>query len=208
MRRPLIFVAGLIGLGGAVGLISAKTIPLTGPIHPAAQELPVYGEVPAFTLIDQETSTVTRTTLSGTVWIVDFIFTRCAGQCPLISAQMATLQHACEGIRDIHFLTVSVDPQHDTPHVLAAYAQHYGAHQEGWRWVTGTEEAVTQLVQQGFHLALGYDGGPHEPITHSVKLVLVDRHSRIRGYYDATESDAMVRLQQDARLLAAERRTP
>ena len=159
--------------------------------------LPDYGALPAFALINQDGAPVTRETLDGSVWIADFIFTRCAGQCPLMSAQMSQLQAALAGLPGTQLVSFTVDPAYDTPERLAAYATRYGAAPSRWQWLTGDADAVRRLAQQGFRLGVSDEGSAKEPITHSVRLVLVDRQAHIRGYYDATDPDAMVRLRAD-----------
>jgi cytochrome oxidase Cu insertion factor (SCO1/SenC/PrrC family) len=169
-------------------------------------------------LIDHRHRPFSRAALAGSVWIADFIFTRCAGQCPLMSAQMAALHQALRDLPAIRFVSFSVDPVYDTPARLAAYASHYEIPDDRWRLVTesdapvlppvreaGPITTIAHLARDGFRLGVGADGPPEEPITHSVRLVLVDQHGSIRGYYDATDVQAMAQLQADVRRLARER---
>jgi len=191
---------GLVGLaisGSLLGMMLHG-----GNVRRSAPPLPRLGRLPDFSLTDHEGHPISRTSLAGSVWIADFIFTRCAGQCPMMSAQMATLQQELKGLRGVRFVSFTVDPSYDTPERLAAYAAHYGANPERWRFVTGEPSAIITLVQHGFRLAIGADGTPQEPITHSVRLVLVDQRGSIRGYYDATDARAMAQLKDDARHLA------
>ena len=155
-----------------------------------------------FSLLDQDGRILTRTTLEGTVWIADFIFTRCAGQCPLMSQQMATLQEAFAQMSQVRFVSFSVDPVYDTPAVLAGYAKRYGARSGRWDFLTGPASTIQQLAQEGFRLGVAEGASPREPITHSVRLVLVDQRGRIRGYYDAMDHDAVARPQRDTRRLS------
>ena len=177
-----------------------------------------YGHLPDFSLIDHHQHPFSQATLAGSVWIADFIFTRCAGQCPLMSAQMAALHQALRDLPAIRFVSFSVDPVYDTPARLAAYASHYEIPDDRWRLVTESDAPVlppvreaspittiAHLAHDGFRLGVGADGPPEEPITHSVRLVLVDQHGSIRGYYDATDVQAMAQLQADVRRLARER---
>jgi protein SCO1/2 len=160
--------------------------------------------VPLFALTDQQNRAVTGETLRGRVWVADFIFTSCAGQCPLMSEAMRALQEAFADEPQLSFVSFSVDPSRDTPERLAIYAVRYGADAR-WTLLTGAREAIQRLCVQGFRLA--FDDQPEvaqEPILHSVRFVLVDRTGQIRGYYDATEAQAMARLRQDVtRLLEA-----
>jgi len=166
--------------------------------------LPDVGPVPAFSLTDAQGRAVTRLDLAGSVWIADFIFTRCAGQCPLLSGRMARLQEALAGAPGVQLVSFTVDPAYDTPEVLAAYARRYGADAGRWRFLTGEPQAVLALIREGFRLAIAEEGPAEEPITHSIRLVLVDRRGRMRGSYEATDERAMARLQDDARRLLKE----
>jgi cytochrome oxidase Cu insertion factor (SCO1/SenC/PrrC family) len=169
--------------------------------------VPTYGNVPAFVLLDHAQQTISRETLRGSIWIADFIFTRCAGQCPLMSARMAALASALRRESSVRLVSFTVDPTWDTPPVLAEYAKRYGAAGEQWRFLTGDQATIVRLCTEGFRLSIAEDGGtPEEPITHSVRLVLVDRAARIRGYYDATDEVQVKRLRDDLRRLLREER--
>lgn len=165
-----------------------------------------YGPLPEFALTDETEQSVTRQALSGQVWIADFIFTRCAGQCPMMSSQMAKLQERFHDVSDLRLVSFTVDPAHDTPEVLAAYARHYGAVSPRWRFLTGDRETLWALARDGFKLGVNEDGTAEEPITHSVRLVLVDRTGHIRGYYDATDAQALERLFHEAHRVLEEGR--
>lgn len=169
----------------------------------AAVSLPDAGPLPAFALTDQAGAPLTLERLRGSVWIASFVFTRCAGQCPLITSRMAGLQRVLAGEPELHLVSFSVDPAHDTPEILAAYARRLGAW-DRWHWATGEPGAVASLARAGFRLGVSEDGTAEEPITHSVRLVLVDRAGHVRGSYDSTEDDAMQRLESDARRLLGE----
>ncbi|MDP3703450.1 MAG: heme o synthase [Candidatus Omnitrophota bacterium] len=197
----VIFLPLLLGVlsldkGGAVAAVVRRVI--APPSALPAQ----YGAVPPFALTDQRNRVVTGETLRGRVWIADFIFTSCAGQCPLMSESMRSLQQAFPNEPQLSFVSFSVDPSRDTPERLTVYAARYGADAR-WTLLTGAREAIQRLCVQGFRLA--FDEQPEvaqEPILHSVRLVLVDRAGQIRGYYDATDAEAMSRVRRDiARLL-------
>jgi protein SCO1/2 len=157
----------------------------------------VLGAVPDFSLNNQESRSITRAELTGKVWIADFIFTNCSGICPVMTGQMRRLQEKLPD--EIHFVSFSVDPAHDTPEVLAAYAARGGADSKRWWFLTGDKEALYRVSIQGFKLAVDdTTGTPVEPVTHSSRFVLVDRNGQIRGYYGIEDADAMTRLTADA----------
>lgn len=192
LTRPLV-------IGGLALVLSAGLWAMRGPR--AHSPLPLYGQVTPFVGLDQDARAMTLEALQGAPWIADFIFTRCAGQCPLMSRRMAALQTALADT-PIRFVSFTVDPEYDTPARLAAYATMYGAHPDRWRFVTTEPVEIQRLSQDVFRLPFVNEGTPEEPITHSVRLVLVDQAGRIRGFYDAMDEEAVARLQDDAKRLA------
>jgi len=162
--------------------------------------LPVLGIAPDFQLTERSGSSFTRADLAGSIWIADFIFTRCPGMCPLLSTRMATLQQKfpqAEG-RPVRLVSFSVDPEWDTPDRLQEYARKYHAHPSQWVFLTGPAQTMTQLITQGFRLSVATaPPDSQEPIIHSDRLVLVDSSFRIRGYYHGSEQEDFDRLQHD-----------
>jgi protein SCO1/2 len=165
-----------------------------------AAENQVYGQVPEFTLTESGGRTVSLQDLAGKVWIADFIFTSCAGTCPMMTSQMGKLQDALP--REIGLVSFSVDPNRDTPEVLARYAKQYHADPTRWMFLTGDRATLFNLSINGFKLAVDdFQGSEQEPITHSSRLVLIDKQSRIRAYYSGTEEADLKKLIEDAKRL-------
>jgi protein SCO1/2 len=178
----------------------------TGRRAADAARLPDLGEVPGFALVDHRGARVTREQLAGSPWVADFVFTRCTSVCPLMTEKMAALGPALPP--SVRRVSVSVDPTHDTPEVLARYAQEHAGGDPGWLFLTGGEEEVHRLVVGGFKLGLAKTPADDpraaaEPITHSTRIVLVDAAARIRGYYDAFDPAELETLARDAGALAA-----
>ncbi len=168
-------------------------------------DLPVIATVPEFRLVDQDGESFGSDDLRGRVWIASFIYTTCPGPCPRIVARTAEVARRMGPREDLLFVSFSVDPQADTPQVLAAYARTRAIDTRRWKFVTGKPEAVFTLVRTGFMLALASADKLDEelllsegPIVHSTRLVLVDRELRIRAYYDSTDPQALDRLVEDA----------
>ncbi len=173
-----------------------------GPSTPAqSAALPVLKEVPPFTLTDSTGTAFHSASLKGMPWIADFIFTSCAGTCPQMSERMRALQGRLP--REVRLVSISVDPDRDTPTVLTQYAARYQAQPDRWIFLTGQKGAIQSLVQEGFRLSVAEGLDPGEPIAHSVRFVLVDGAGRIRGYYDSTEPKALKQLVRDALQLAS-----
>ena len=162
--------------------------------------------MPAFSLVERAGTPLTQDDLRGKVWIADFIFTRCPDVCPVLTTRMRDLQKTLEAARaDVALVSFSVDPGHDTPEALSAYATVHGA-APGWLFVTGDRDVVAGLLQNGFHVAFADDGPATGPITHSDRFVLVDEQLRIRGYYHGDDPEDLARLADDARHLAPTRK--
>ena len=185
--------------GGArtLALLLVLGAPLLGC---GTKEPPVLGTVPDFSLTERSGSVIHAGDLDGAVWIAGFIFTRCPDVCPALTARMADLQKALAGSPAIHLVSISVDPTHDTPEVLRGYAERAGA-KDDWLFLTGPRDQVASLLKDGFKVAFADDGPAEAPITHSDRLVLVDRERRIRGYYHGREAEDLARLTHDAQTL-------
>lgn len=169
------------------------------------RQLPVLGSVPQFFLTAEDGRAVTRNDLADKLVVADFIFTHCAGTCPIMTESMVRLQSELAGYPDVHLVSFSVDPERDTPDVLKKYARAHGAIPGKWTFLTGEKKAIYELTRKGFRLGLAEEGGsPEEPILHSSKFVLVDRRVQIRGYYDGTEDAGLRKLIHDVRILREE----
>jgi protein SCO1/2 len=168
------------------------------------EELEVVGQVPTFRFVDQTGAPVSDQDLAGSVSIVNFVFTRCPTVCPVTSLKMKGIGERLSG-EDVRLVSFSVDPEHDTPPVLAEFAARYGADPARWRFLTGPRGEVERAVEDGFKIALERRGelaGGVPDLVHGVHFVLVDRALRIRGYYDSDDADRLDRLVRDARSLA------
>jgi len=162
-----------------------------------------YGTVPSFQFTNQNGQPFGSPQLAGKIWIADFIYTTCPGPCPMISSRMSELQKPLEKT-DVQLVSFSVDPEKDTPEVLRSYAERLQAEPGRWDFLTGPKSAIYKLSHDGFKLAVS-DGSDAQGIpVHSTRMVLVDRHGQIRGYYDATEPEAVTKLLADTNHLLRE----
>jgi protein SCO1 len=162
-----------------------------------------YGKVPSFELANQNGVPFGSAQLNGKIWIADFIFSTCPGPCPMISSRMSELQKPLEKT-DVHLVSFTVDPAKDTPEVLRGYAERFQAEPGRWDFLTGPQSIIYKLSQNGFKLAASNGGDEAGIPVHSTRMVLVDRHGEIRGYYNATEADAMTKLLADTNHLLRE----
>ena len=162
-----------------------------------------YGTVPNFELVNQDGQRFGSAQLAGKIWIADFIYTSCPGPCPMISTRMSELQKPLEKT-DVHLVSFSVDPEKDTPDVLRGYAEKLHAEPKRWDFLTGRKSAIYNLSHNDFKLAVSYGSDEAGIPVHSTRMVLVDRHGAIRGYYEATDADAVTKLLADTSHLLRE----
>ena len=179
-------------------------------LHPAPKKpLPVLGQAGAFELTEKSGAKVRLEDLAGKVWIADFVFTRCAGICPLMSGHMKKLQEQLKDAEGMRFVSFSVDPDYDTPEKLSEYAARFKADPSKWLFLTGSKEIIFRLSQQHFHLGVSDvpeadRPAPDQGVTHSSRFVLVDKRGGIRGYYDSAQPETLKNLAADARGLLKE----
>lgn len=173
-----------------------------------AEPLPSFATVPAFSLTAQDRRTVSLNDLAGKVWIANFVFTECAGPCPLLTSHMAKVQtRLTQDSLDVQLISFSVDPDTDTPEVLTTYGEAFHADFKRWTFLTGDKQEIYDLIHGGFKLAVS-DGeispdGTAGPgvITHSTRFALIDDAGGVRGYYYGEEPDIADKIVPDARRL-------
>lgn len=151
--------------------------------------LPVMGTVADFTLTNQDGQITSLTQLTNHVWVGDIIFTRCAGPCPRITAQMRELQVRLKDSPATRLVTLTTDPDNDSPTVLKRYGERVGADFRTWAFLTGTKAQIAGLA--GDSLKLSAVPVPSDQrkddadlFIHSTFFVLVDQHARLRGVFE------------------------
>ena len=211
-RRPrsTIDAAVSAAAAAAIALVALAPAGCRDRADPDAAPLEVLGVVPDFAFTDQTGAPVRAADLRGRVHVVSFLFTRCPTICPVTTLKMERLGERLAGRADpgaVQLVSFSVDPEHDSPPVLAAFAARYHADPTRWRFLTGPPAAVKAAVEDGFRIAVQRgaataDGAPN--IVHGTHFVLVDRDLRIRGYYDSDEAARLDQLVADAVTLTRE----
>lgn len=182
-------------------LLSAVFCFATFVIYGCGERSPALRALPDFSLtavtIDG-TSPLDLAALRGRVWVADFVYTSCAGPCPMLTANMAGLQKRLP--KSVGLLSFTVDPDHDSPEVLTVYARKFGAEPQRWFFVTGDKPALTKLFRDGFQLAVAESAtAPQgQNVAHTTKFVLIDGDGRLRGYYDGDDAGSLAKLAEDA----------
>ncbi len=156
----------------------------------AADSPEVLGQVAPFAFQERSGATVRGEDLAGAPWVASSIFTRCTGPCPAVTSTMKKLQARLEGSH-AKLVTFSVDPEFDTPEKLKEYAHSAGADPKRWLFLTGPTAEIDSFIRQSFaspvERSQAVPVGEH--VSHSTRLVVVDKQGRVRGMYSG-ESDA------------------
>jgi protein SCO1 len=201
---------------GAVLVAVVLVVRIFGPARfsheeetPPSTELRKMAIVPPFALTERSGKSITNHDLAGKIWVADFIYTTCPGPCPIITANMAKLQDAVAHDPQVQLVSFTVDPENDTPAVLAKYADQFGADPNRWWFLTGPEKPLYDLIQNGFLQVVQDNTGqpPQEgqyKVTHSTYLALVDGDGNVRGFYDGVGSSGRADLLRGIKLLEKE----
>lgn len=186
--------------------LRARTVVDDAEQQPVA-ETANCGPIGDFAFTSKDGTPVRAADLSGKVWVIGCFFTCCTTSCPQITASMTRLQEELKDVPDFRLVSLTVDPNNDTPQKLDQYAKSYNA-TERWLFLRGDEAAVHEFVRGRLKLGVETNADaatePGNRVLHSPKLTLIDRHGIIRGYYDGTDFAAVGRLRDAARQLARE----
>ncbi len=201
-------------LGIAAWNWQARTSKQGGWEEKHLEGLKVYKTVPNFSLVERSGRKIGLADLKSKVWVAQFFYTNCRDICPLTVPQMGLLhleyQKDPEFRADVRFVSITVNPERDTPEALIKFADRFSADPERWFFLTGDRSAIYHLAQEGFGVGIGEEENPPEvkektgekkEFFHSARLILVDRKGQIRGYYSGLEAEAMVRLRRDLKAL-------
>jgi protein SCO1/2 len=170
-----------------LGLAYLTSLVQLNRVHQHA--LPVLGQIADFTLTNQDEKTTTLADLTNHVWVADIIFTRCAGPCPRMTAQMKSLQDLLPPANEAKLVTLTTDPDFDSPPVLEKYGERFGADFNRWTFLTGTKSEIGSLAAGSLKLSAvpvkpGDQKNSADLFIHTTIFVIVDKHARLRGIFE------------------------
>jgi protein SCO1/2 len=180
----------LLGFLGLAWLLSLAELKRTNETA-----LPVLGQIADFTLTNQDGKITTLADLTNRVWVADIIFTRCAGPCPIMTGQMKRLQDALPQTSEARLVTLTTDPDYDTPPILKKYGERFGADFNRWTFLTGTKPEIAGLGGGSLKLSAvpikaEEQKNSADLFIHSTIFVVVDKHAQLRGIFE-TEGDGV-----------------
>jgi cytochrome oxidase Cu insertion factor (SCO1/SenC/PrrC family) len=181
----IIFLLAVLCLAGLLLMAGPKSE------RPA---LPIYGQIADFTLTNEDGQPTTLADLTNHVWVADIVFTRCAGPCPRMTAQMKSLQDALPQNSDAKLITLTTDPDFDSPEILKRYGARFGADFKRWMFLTGTKSEIAGLAAGSLKLgstpiALADRKDPVDLFIHTTIFVVVDKRARMRGIFQTGGED-------------------
>ena len=176
------FVTGLLGLALLISFLQinrSRHLPL----------LRVIGPVADFTLTNQDGQIVTLADFTNHVWVADIVFTRCAGPCPRMTGQMRSLQNLLPADSAAKLVTLTTDPEFDSPAVLEKYGQRFNADTNRWTFLTGTKGEIAALASGSLKLSavpvkLEDQKSVADLFIHTTIFVIVDKHAQLRGFFE------------------------
>lgn len=164
----------------------------------------IFTTIPDFEFINQDGEIYTEEDLSGKIYVADFFFTTCPSICPIMKTQMLRVHEKYKGTENVHIVSHSIDPTHDTVEVLKDYAERLNINTNYWTFLTGDMDSIFNVAQKGYLVSAKPDSLAPGGLLHSGAFILVDKDRRIRGYYDGTVEKDVDQLMKDMDLLLSE----
>jgi protein SCO1/2 len=157
--------------------------------HSRQNTLPALGQIADFTLTNQNGQATTLADLSNHVWVADIIFTRCAGPCPRMTAQMKSLQDLLPQNSNAKLVTLTTDPDYDAPPAMKRYGERFNADFNRWTFLTGTKTEIAALASGSLKLSavpvkLEDQKNPADLFIHTTIFVVVDKRTQLRGIFE------------------------
>lgn len=165
----------------------------------------IYHTIGDFSLINQYKDTVSAMTIGKKIYVANFFFATCQSICPEMSTQLIRVQEEFKNDNEFIILSHSVNPLHDTSEVLLTYAKEYKAIENKWHFLTGSKKTIYDLAKNDYLVNALEDDGTPEGFLHSELLLLIDKHKRIRGMFDGTDSIQVNKLIENIKLLKTEK---
>lgn len=201
-----------IGISFIVLLFGIWVVPkVVDRLAPQAKEMALIGPVPEFSLINQNNKTIHSKDLLGKVYVVEFFFTTCPSICPIMHESMVKVQDKYFGNPSVAFVSITINPEIDTPEVLAAYANENKVTNSNWHFLTGDLKDIYALANQGFNLYVAEAPEVEGGFEHSGFFALVDQEGNIRSrlvdqenpkiYYNGLEDSDVKMLVDDIKKL-------
>ena len=146
----------------------------------------LYHKIPYFEFLNQDGKKVSRDDLLGTIYIADFFFATCPTICPKMATNMGYLQEKFKDRKGLRFISITVNPEHDSVKVLKEYANRVHADTKNWDFLTGDKDKIYDVAFNGFFINAQKDDVAPGGYLHSQYFILIDKEAHVRGVFDWT----------------------
>jgi len=211
LRKPVtIFALVLVVVVYAVYLFltTKETLPIYNPsdFNPELVDKSLHSTsknhtVADFRLINQNGEQITQENYKDKIYVTDFFFTRCPSICPIMTDNLVIIQEEFLNNDDIMLLSLSVTPKMDSIPVLREYADKKGVIDSKWNITTGDKKHIYELARKSYFAVVEQGDGGLQDFIHTPNFILVDKKKRIRGIYDGTNDEEILRLINDIKIL-------
>ena len=159
-------------------------------------------QISDFSFLNQDSSLITEKEIEGKIHVANFIFTYCGSICPMMTENLKTVEEQFSDDENVVFLSFSVTPWIDKPHVLKAYKKRKDIKNKNWHFLTGDKATIYDLARKSYFAEedIGFTKDSTE-FLHTEHFILVDQNKRIRGIYNGTLSLEMKQLAKDIFIL-------
>lgn len=172
------------------------------------------GVAPKFEFVNQDNIKISNENYKGKVYVLEFFFTSCPSICPKMNLSMLSIENTFFGNPNFGIVSITIDPEHDTPAVLKAHAKLLGVKSSNWNFLTGDKISIFDLANKGFNVYVGENHKVKGGFEHSGLFALIDKKGNIRCrkdsygnpilYYDGLDKKGVREIQQDISILLKE----
>jgi protein SCO1/2 len=195
-------------------VVQGDRLDRVNPITANEDQLIKIGPAPKFELINQDNQKITNESYKGKVYVLEFFFSTCPTICPKMNQSMLLIEKKFFGNPNFGIVSITIDPEHDTPQVLKDHAKLLGVKSSNWNFLTGDKSYIFNLANKGFNLYAGENKKVVGGFEHSGLFALIDKNGNIRCrnddfgnpilYYDGLDKKGVRNIQQDINILLKE----
>ncbi|MFM9988426.1 SCO family protein [Flavobacterium sp.] len=195
-------------------VVKGDRLNIEGTPTSTKSDLMTIGKAPDFSLINQDKLTISNESYKGKVYVVEFFFSTCPSICPIMNRNMKLVQEAFATNTNFGIVSITINPENDTPVVLKKHAETIGAKGINWNFLTGDKTKIFEIANKGFNLFVGQNTKIPGGFEHSGFFALIDKDGNIRCrkdefgnpiiYYDGLEQKGITAIKQDITKLLAE----
>lgn len=211
-KQPIISIIAVLAVVSVYVVYSylttKETLPVYNPsdfnpelVDKSLQSINKNHTVADFRLINQNGKLITQEDYLDKIYVTDFFFTRCPSICPIMTDNLIKIQEEFFDNDDIMLLSLSVTPIMDSVPVLREYADKKGVIDSKWNITTGDKKHIYELARKSYFAVVEQGDGGLQDFIHTPNFILVDKKKRIRGIYDGTNDEEILRLISDIRIL-------